>query len=87
MLAAGLTLAAALGFAGNATFARIGMQGVSPLPSSLISAVASFLPALLLALLFLSRLEQVTRQFVVGATMIIPRVVRLIVGSTPGAYR
>ena len=82
MLAASLALVAALGFAGDTIFARIGMQGVTPLPSSLISTVASFLPALLLVRLFLSGLEQVIRQIVAEATMTILEVALVIVGST-----
>lgn len=52
MLAVGLSLLAGLGFASSAIFARVGMQGVKPLPSTFISVVVSFLPAILLALLF-----------------------------------
>lgn len=52
MLAVGLSLLAALGFASTAIFARVGMQGIKPLPSTFISVVVSFLPAILLALLF-----------------------------------
>lgn len=52
MLAVGLALVAALGFASAAIFAKVGMQGVKPVPSTLISLVVSFFPALLLALLF-----------------------------------
>ena len=81
-MAAGLALAAALGFAGNAILARIGLQVVTPLPSSLISTVASFLHDLPLALLFLSRLEQVTMQIDVGTTMTMLELDLVIVGST-----
>lgn len=52
MLAIGLALVAAFGFGSAAIFARIGMQGIKPLPSTLISAVASFIPSMLLALVF-----------------------------------
>ncbi|PKB79301.1 MAG: hypothetical protein BZY88_14040 [SAR202 cluster bacterium Io17-Chloro-G9] len=52
MLAVGLSLLAGLGFASTAIFARVGMQGVKPLPSTFISVVVSFLPAILLAVIF-----------------------------------
>ena len=52
MLAVGLALLAALGFAATAIFARVGMQGVKPLPATLISLVVGLFPALLLALVF-----------------------------------
>ena len=52
MLAVGLALLAALGFAATAIFARVGMQGVKPVPSTLISLVVGLFPVLLLALLF-----------------------------------
>ena len=52
MLAVGLSLLAGLGFASTSIFARVGMQGVKPLPATFISVVVSFLPAILLALLF-----------------------------------
>ncbi len=42
----------ALGFGSAAIFARVGMQGVDPLPSTLISVVVSFVPSLILALVF-----------------------------------
>jgi drug/metabolite transporter, DME family len=54
MLAIALALVAALGFGSSAVFARIGMQGIPPLPSTLISAAASFLPTALLAVVFAS---------------------------------
>ena len=41
-----------LGFGSAAVFARVGMQGVNPLPSTLISVVVSFVPSLILALVF-----------------------------------
>ena len=52
MLAVGLSLLAGLGFACAAIFARAGMQGIKPLPSTLVSLVFSFVPALVLALVF-----------------------------------
>ena len=52
MLAVILALAAALGFGSTAIFARVGMQGIRPLPSTVISTLASFVPTLLLALAF-----------------------------------
>ena len=52
MLAVGLSMLAALGFSSTAILARVGMQGVKPLPSTFISVVVSFLPAILLALIF-----------------------------------
>ena len=52
MLAVGLSLVAGLGFASAAILARVGMQGVKPLSSSLISTVASLLPSAALALAF-----------------------------------
>ena len=52
MLAVGLSLVAGLGFAGSAIFARIGMQGIRPLSTTLISTVASLLPSAALALAF-----------------------------------
>ena len=47
-----LAIMAALGFASMAIFARVGMQGVKPIPSTLMSLVMSFFPVLLLALIF-----------------------------------
>lgn len=52
MIAIGLALLSALGFGSAAVFARVGMQGVRPLPSTLISAVASFIPSAVLAVIF-----------------------------------
>ena len=52
MLAILLATVSALGFGSSAIFARVGMQGIRPLPSTLISAIASFVPTLLLALIF-----------------------------------
>lgn len=45
-------LVSALGFGSAAIFARIGMQGVSPLPSTLISVLFSLAPSLALAVIF-----------------------------------
>ncbi len=52
MDAIALSLLSGLGFGSAAIFARVGMQGVSPLPSTLISVVVSFVPSLILALVF-----------------------------------
>ena len=52
MLAVGLSLVAGLGFASAGILARIGMQGVKPLSSTLISTVASLFPSAALALAF-----------------------------------
>jgi uncharacterized membrane protein len=52
MLAIGLAVVSALGFGSAAIFARLGMQNIRPIPSTLISAIASFLPAAALALIF-----------------------------------
>ena len=52
MLAVVLALVAALGFGSTAIFARVGMQGIRPLPSTVISTLISFVPTLLLALAF-----------------------------------
>jgi len=52
MLAIGLAVLSALGFGSAAIFARLGMQDIRPIPSTLISAIASFLPAAILALVF-----------------------------------
>jgi drug/metabolite transporter (DMT)-like permease len=54
MLPIGLALAASLGFASSAIFARVGMQGIRPLPSTLISMTVSSVPAVVLALVFAS---------------------------------
>ena len=54
MLAIGLAVISAFGFGSAAIFARVGMQGIRPIPSTLISAVASLLPSLILALIFAS---------------------------------
>ena len=52
MIAIVLSLASGLGFGSSAIFARIGMQGMSPLSSTMVSVVVSFLPTAILALLF-----------------------------------
>lgn len=52
MLTVALSIMAALGFASMAIFARVGMQGVKPIPSTLISLFMSFFPVLLLAVIF-----------------------------------
>ncbi len=52
MDAIALSLLSGLGFGSAAVFARFGMQGMSPLSSTLVSVVVSFLPTLLLALIF-----------------------------------
>lgn len=52
MLAILLATISALGFGSSAIFARVGMQGIRPIPSTLISAMASFVPSLLLAVVF-----------------------------------
>ena len=52
MLAIGLAVVSAFGFGSAAIFARLGMQDIRPIPSTLISALASFFPAAILALIF-----------------------------------
>jgi transporter family protein len=52
LLAVALALLAALGFGSSAIFARLGMRDIPPLASTLISAVASLLLAMPLALIF-----------------------------------
>jgi drug/metabolite transporter (DMT)-like permease len=52
MLAIGLAVVSALGFGSAGVLARLGMQNIRPIPSTLISAIASFLPAAALALIF-----------------------------------
>ncbi len=52
MIAIGLALVSAFGFGSAAIFARIGMQGIRPLPSTFISGIASLTPTAALALLF-----------------------------------
>jgi drug/metabolite transporter (DMT)-like permease len=52
MLAIGLAVVSAFGFGSAAIFARLGLQDIRPIPSTLISALASFFPAAILALIF-----------------------------------
>jgi uncharacterized membrane protein len=52
MLAMGLAVVSAFGFGSAAIFARLGLQDIRPIPSTLISALASFFPAAILALIF-----------------------------------
>ena len=52
LLSIGLACIAALGFGSAAIFARVGMQGLSPMPGTLISLVSSTLLAGTLALAF-----------------------------------
>ena len=52
MTAIVLSLVSALGFGSAAIFARVGMQGVAPLPGTLISVAVSFVPAIVLVLVF-----------------------------------
>jgi len=52
VLAIGLAIFSAVGFGSAAIFARLGMQHIRPVPSTLISSVASFFPTALLALIF-----------------------------------
>lgn len=52
LLSIGLACIAALGFGSSAVLARLGMQAIRPMPSSLISLVASTLLAGTLALVF-----------------------------------
>ena len=47
-----MSLVSGLGFGSAAIFARVGMQGVSPLPTTLISVVVSLVPSLILTLVF-----------------------------------
>ncbi len=47
-----LSLLSGFGFGSAAILARVGMQGMSPLSSTLLSVVVSFCPTLLLALVF-----------------------------------
>ncbi len=54
MLAIGLALAAGLGFGSSAIFARAGVQGIKPLPCTLISLAVSSVPSVILALVFAS---------------------------------
>ena len=52
MDAIALSLLSGFGFGSAAVLARMGMQGMSPLSSTLLSVVVSFCPTLLLALVF-----------------------------------
>ncbi len=52
MGAIALSLLSGFGFGSAAVLARVGMQGMSPLSSVLLSVVVSFCPTLLLALVF-----------------------------------
>jgi len=52
MGAIALSLLSGFGFGSAAVLARVGMQGMSPLSSTLLSVVVSFCPTLLLALVF-----------------------------------
>jgi len=52
MDAIALSLLSGFGFGSAAIFARIGMQGMSPLSSTLLSVIVSFIPTLVLALIF-----------------------------------
>ena len=47
-----LSLLSGFGFGSAAVLARVGMQGMSPLSSTLLSVVVSFCPTLILALVF-----------------------------------
>tara|TARA_B100000929_G_scaffold132486_1_gene104977 strand:+ start:882 stop:1775 length:894 start_codon:yes stop_codon:yes gene_type:complete len=49
-----LSLLSGLGFGSAAIFARVGMQGMSPLSSTLLSVIVSFCPTIVLALIFAS---------------------------------
>ena len=52
MGAIALSLLSGFGFGSAAVLARVGMQGMSPLSSTLLSVVVSFCPTILLALVF-----------------------------------
>ncbi|MCH7736805.1 MAG: DMT family transporter [Chloroflexi bacterium] len=52
MDAVALSLLSGFGFGSAAIFARFGMQGMSPLSSTLLSVVVSFCPTFLLAMVF-----------------------------------
>ena len=52
MDAIALSLLSAFGFGSAAIFARVGMQGLSPLSSTLLSVIVSFCPTVFLALIF-----------------------------------
>lgn len=52
MDAIALGLLSGFGFGSAAIFARVGMQGMSPLSSTLLSVMVSFVPTVILALIF-----------------------------------
>ncbi|MEC9287383.1 MAG: DMT family transporter [Chloroflexota bacterium] len=52
MDAIALSLLSGFGFGSAAIFARVGMQGMSPLSSTLLSVIVSFCPTVVLALIF-----------------------------------
>lgn len=52
MTAIALSLLSGFGFGSAAILARIGMQRMSPLPSTLLSVIVSFCPTVILALVF-----------------------------------
>ena len=52
MDAIALSLLSGFGFGSAAIFARVGMQGMSPLSSTLLSVIVSFCPTVALALIF-----------------------------------
>ena len=52
MDAIALSLLSAFGFGSAAIFARVGMQGMSPISSTLLSVIVSFCPTVVLALIF-----------------------------------
>ncbi|MEC8856696.1 MAG: DMT family transporter [Chloroflexota bacterium] len=54
MDAIALSLLSGFGFGSAAIFARVGMQGMSPLSSTLLSVIVSFCPTIVLALIFAS---------------------------------
>ena len=54
MVAIGLSIIAAFGFASSAVLARQGMQAIYPLPGVMVSLLVSFTFSLVMALLFAS---------------------------------
>lgn len=52
MLVIGLALASSLGFGAASIFARLGIQGIKPLPSTLNPGGTSLLPTALLTIIF-----------------------------------
>jgi drug/metabolite transporter (DMT)-like permease len=52
MDAIALSLLSGFGFGSAAIFARVGMQGMSPLSGTLLSVIVSFFPTVILALIF-----------------------------------